>query len=248
MRIVFALVLTLVSVVTLADGCDRNDFRLAIDIGHTPNKPGAISARGRAEYEFNKVLAQELLDALGQDGYASAFIINPEGREIALRDRTAIAAARQADLFLSVHHDSVQPHYLYTWTVDGSRLRYSDKFRGYSLFVSAKQSRMSESLGFAKRLGGALREQGLTPTLHHAEEIDGENRPLLDADKGIYRFDDLIVLKTATMPAVLFEAGVIVHRQEEELLRSPEYRRNLINATRIALDQYCATEGAEIVR
>jgi len=60
-----------------------------------------------------------------------------------------------------------------------------------------------------------MRRQGLTPTLHHAEPIKGENRELVNPDLGIYRFDDLIVLKSAAMPAVLLECGVIVNRSEE---------------------------------
>ena len=39
------------------------------------------------------------------------------------------------------------------------------------------------------------------PTFHHAEPIKGENRELVNRDLGIYRFDDLIVLKSAATPA-----------------------------------------------
>jgi N-acetylmuramoyl-L-alanine amidase len=44
---------------------------------------------------------------------------------------------------------------------------------------------------------------------------------LLDQRLGIHRFDDLIVLKTAPMPAVLVEAGVIANPGEETRLRNP---------------------------
>jgi hypothetical protein len=50
---------------------------------------------------------------------------------------------------------------------------------------------------------------------HHAEPIKGENRELVNPELGIYRFDDLIVLKSAAMPAALLECGVIVNRSEE---------------------------------
>jgi N-acetylmuramoyl-L-alanine amidase len=43
--------------------------------------------------------------------------------------------------------------------------------------------------------------------LHHAEPVAGESRELIDRALGIYRYDELAVLRTATMPAVLFEAG-----------------------------------------
>ena len=72
---------------------------------------------------------------------------------------------------------------------------------------------MAESSEFAAKLGRALLSAGFTPTLHHEEQ---EKRPVTDREKGIYAFDDLVVLKTAKMPAVLLECGVIVSRAEEE--------------------------------
>jgi len=47
-------------------------------------------------------------------------------------------------------------------------------------------------------------------------------RQLLDAQAGVYRYDQLIVLKETRMPAVLLEAGSIVNRTEELLLATPE--------------------------
>lgn len=35
-------------------GCDREDFVLAIDIGHSIHSPGAISARGIPEYSSTR--------------------------------------------------------------------------------------------------------------------------------------------------------------------------------------------------
>ncbi len=39
-------------------------------------------------------------------------------------------------------------------------------------------------------------------------------RPWADEANGVYFYDNLVVLKTSTVPAVLFEAGVIVHPDE----------------------------------
>ena len=75
-----------------------------------------------------------------------------------------------------------------------------------------------------------MRRQGLTPTLHHAEPIKGENRELVNPDLGIYRFDDLIVLKSATMPAALLECGVIVNRAEEAELLTEERQQKAVAA------------------
>ena len=69
-----------------------------------------------------------------------------------------------------------------------------------------------------------MRNKGFVPTLHHAEPIAGENRELLIADKGIYVFDELIVLKTATSPALLLEAAVIVNPDDDALASSDKFR------------------------
>jgi N-acetylmuramoyl-L-alanine amidase len=46
-------------------------------------------------------------------------------------------------------------------------------------------------------------------------------RELIDADAGVYRFDQLVVLKMTRMPAVLIEAGSIINRPEELELGTP---------------------------
>ena len=93
------------------------------------------------------------------------------------------------------------------WTLEGRALRYTDTISGHSLFVSRSHPAADASLRFAQRLGRRLRDAGLVPTLHHAADIDGERRELIDAALGIHRFDELAVLRTATMPALLLEAG-----------------------------------------
>jgi N-acetylmuramoyl-L-alanine amidase len=54
-------------------------------------------------------------------------------------------------------------------------------------------------------------------------------RILLDSEAGVYRYDELIVLRRTSTPAALLEAGSIVNRQEELELGTPE-RRSLTSA------------------
>lgn len=220
-------------------GCSPADFVVAIDVGHSLNDPGAISARGVREFQFNRELAEEVVDALSASGFPNGFMINGDGRIPNLRQRVIEAGSRHADLFLSIHHDSVQPRYLSNWTLDGVNRRYSDRYRGFSLFVSAKNTHFDESRSFAELIGRALTTLTLTPTLHHAEQIKGESRPLLDASLGIYRYDDLVVLKGTAMPAVLLEAGVILHREEELLISSTAYRQGIGRAIVSAVGDFC---------
>lgn len=194
---------------------------VAIDVGHTKISPGAISVTGVPEYEFNLRIAKRVEATLQETGTIKPFLIVSE-KARTLPERTRIAATRNADLFVSIHHDSAQDKYLEEHdTDDGATQRFTNKFSGYSIFVSRKNPHYSESLDLARRIGRAMRMNFKFAT-HHNEAIAGENRPIIDPEAGIYAFDDLVVLKTASMPAVLVECGVIVNPEEEKSLLTVE--------------------------
>jgi N-acetylmuramoyl-L-alanine amidase len=200
---------------------------IALDVGHSLAKPGATSARGVHEFAFNRELAMAVQAVLADRGWPTRLI--GDGGDVT--DLTARSrAASGADFLLSLHHDSVQPHYLQTWQVAGETRPYSDRFAGFSLFVSRANPDPPKSLACATAIGAALRAAGFAPSLHHAEPIAGENRPLLGTENGVYAYDRLVVLRTATIPAVLLEAGIIVNRDEEVVLSRPETRAAIAGA------------------
>lgn len=223
-----------------AAGCDRSLFKIVVDVGHSREAPGARSARGTPEYDFNLRLSQRILNALKDAGFASARLMISDGRgRRGLLRRAARVNSMGAALLLSVHHDSVQNIYLKRWTFAGRTQWFSDRFHGYSLFVSKGNRHDRESLRFAMNLGDSLRSRGLAYTAHHAEPIKGEQRDLIDSLRGVYRYDELIVLTHTEAPAVLLEAGVLVNRDEEEQLASPERRRRVAEAAAEAVGRYC---------
>ena len=77
------------------------------------------------------------------------------------------------------------------------------------------------------------------PSLHHAEPIKGEGRPIVDPALGVFRFDGLSVLKSAQVPAVLLEAGVIVNPEEERRLESVVGQQRLVRAIVSGVEAYC---------
>ena len=171
-----------------------------------------MGADGRMEYEFNRRMVELIAADLQQDPGIRVVVVNREAKRISLSGRAAAARVAGADLLLSIHHDSVNDRYLETKRqTNGRVLHYCDRFRGYSVFYSGKNHDASRSLDFAQALGLAMRRHGLAPTLHHAERIKGENRELVNPDLGI-TLDDLIVLKSAAIPAALLECGDIVNR------------------------------------
>ena len=73
--------------------------------------------------------------------------------------------------------------------------------------------------------------------------MGNRRRQLLDADAGVYRFDELVVLRMTRMPALLMEAGSIVNRQEELELGTPERRAATSAAVVTAVEQFCAARS-----
>ncbi len=183
-----------------------------------------ISARGVPEFEYNRALALEIAEALRRVGHKT-LLIGADG----LADDLAKRAPQGdgMDLFVSVHHDSVRARYLAVWEYEGVARRYSDRFAGFSLFVSRNNGHLRRSLRCAKEIGAALRDAGFQPSRYHADPVLGENRPFADEENGVHYFDNLAVLKTANIPALLFEAGVIVNRDEELKMRDPAVRRTI---------------------
>jgi N-acetylmuramoyl-L-alanine amidase len=217
----------LIGLVVASAGLAAEGALVAIDVGHHLAEPGATSARGRGEFEFNRELAIEIAGSLEARGLRVR-TIGGEGDMAVLSRRTA--AASGASLLVSVHHDSVQPHYLDEWDHEGVARKFSDRFAGFSLFVSRSNPAVRESVACASAIGTRLRAQGFAPSLYHAEPIPGESKPFADRANGVHWFDNLVVLHTATQPAVLIEAGVIVNRHEELVLREPATRRRIASA------------------
>ena len=200
---------------------------IGVDVGHYFAKPGVISARGVTEFEYNRQLSREVADALQLSGH-KVLLIGADGLAENLGSRAPRAAGM--DLFISIHHDSVQPRFLSIWEVDGEQLHYSDRFSGFSLFVSRLNGYTEQSLKCASAIGAAMRKAGFIPSRYHADPIVGENRPFADEANGVHYFDNLAVLKTASIPALLFEAGVIVNRDEELRMRDPAVRKRIVES------------------
>ena len=190
---------------------------VALDVGHYQAEPGVISASGRPEFEFNLDLALQVKNALQASGIEIR-MIGERGDYAILAKRTQ--DAKGADLLLSIHHDSVKQRLL----------PEADRFSGFSIFISRKNKRTDESLACASAIGARLRAAGFAPSRYHADPVRGENRPFADEANGVHYYDKLAVARTAAMPAVLLEAGVIVNRAEEARLREPAVQRRIAAA------------------
>ena len=231
---------------TIATTCDPAKFRIVLDVGHTAESEGAISARNVAEFVFNLRLARRIEEKLKAAGFAETRLLLTEGKaRRSLVKRVAAANDLQANLFLSIHHDSVPDKFLENWEFEGKKSHFSDRFGGYSVFVSRNNPDFKTSLSFAELVGKEMKAQGLQYAEQYTQAIMGRyQHPLLNKETGVYSYDKLIVLKSTRMPAVLLEAGSIINRDEELKMDSAERRDIISSGVTAAVKEFCEPRWA----
>jgi N-acetylmuramoyl-L-alanine amidase len=85
-----------------------------------------------------------------------------------------------------------------------------------------------------------MRRAGFEPSPWH-----GRKHLPADADNGVWYYDNLVVLYRTTLPAVLFEAGVIKHRDEELELLDPERQARMADAVATGIAACLYVRAAE---
>ena len=230
-----------IAVKPAATMCDPTKCRIVLDVGHTAESEGATSARNVTEFDFNRRLAQRIEEKLKAAGFAETKLLLTEGKaRPSLVKRVTRANNLPANLFLSIHHDSVPDKFLEPWEFEGKKSYFSDRFSGHSVFVSHDNPDFKTSLAFAELIGREMKAQGLEYARQYTQAIMGRNQhPLLNKETGVYSYDKLIVLKSTRMPAVLLEAGSIINRDEELKMDSPERRDIISSGVTAAVKEFC---------
>jgi N-acetylmuramoyl-L-alanine amidase len=188
---------------------------VCLDAGHGGKDPGNRPG-GRQEKEYTLRLAMELRDHLRRAGF-KVVLTRASDRFIELSDRAAAARRAGADLFVSLHFNGTEAaraeargSEVYCLTPAGAP---STNARGEGANLGAFPGNRSNgrNLLFAWHVQKAL--------------VAGLKSP----DRGVRRarFE---VLREATMPAALIEAGFLSHPEEGRKITTPEYRRQMAKA------------------
>jgi N-acetylmuramoyl-L-alanine amidase len=230
----------------IATTCDPAKFRIIVDVGHTAKSEGANSARNVPEFAFNLHLARRIAEKLKAQGFAGTKLLVTEGdARPSLVRRVTAANDWPADFFLSIHHDSVPDKLLEDWEFEGKQSHFSDRFSGYSVWVSRENPEFKTSLAFAELLAREMKAKGLNYAHQYTEAIMGHyQHPILNRETGVYAYDELIVLRKTRMPAVLLEAGSIINRDEELKMDSAERRDITSSGVVAAMKKFCDSRSA----
>ena len=216
-----------------------------IDPGHGGNDPGAVG-HNRA-YEKNVVLSlsKELRKQLLATGKYRVLLTRENDRFIRLKNRVKFARDANADLFISLHADSIHKSNvrgtsIYTLSKKASdaqtaklaeKENQADLIGGVGLTVEDEQvafilgdflmnDTMNQSKFFANTLVKKLKSHGVK-TLENP-----------------HRYAGFAVLKAPDIPSILIEAGFMSNRKEAQLLNQASHRQKLAKAMRAGIDAY----------
>lgn len=213
-------------------------YVVAIDAGHGGEDPGAIGRRYRTrEKDVVLAIAKEVKRLIDNDPSLRAVMIRNGDYFVPLRKRRELAKEMQAELFVSIHADSL-PHS----AARGSSV-YALSQKGASSIQAgylADRENASDLIGgidlndaddvLVKTLVDMAQTANISSSLELGQDILGSLRnvgPLHIAKVGQAGF---AVLKLGEFPSVLVETTFISHPGEERKLRSREFQKKMARA------------------
>ncbi len=225
---------------------DLRDAVIVIDPGHGGKDSGAIGKAG--SYEKHVVLEaskrlRRMLDA--QFGIRS-YLTRSNDRYISLRERIKIARRHSADVFISIHVDSLPEHkdvrgaavyMLSGGSASSEAARWLVQRHSADRFVDGASIRNKD-----RALALILMDFSQTAIMEHSKQLA---RKILDtlARKTLLRTRKIesagfAVLTSPDIPSLLIELGYLSNAEDERRLNNAAYQKILIQAVAEGIRNY----------
>jgi N-acetylmuramoyl-L-alanine amidase len=224
---------------------DARDLIIAIDAGHGGDDPGAIGKYGTREKDVVLAIARALAQRVDAEPGMKAVLTRNGDYFVPLRDRMQRARALQADLFVSIHADSIRDR-----SVNGSSV-YILSQRGATDEASrwlAERENASDLIGgvslddkgdvLASVLLDLSQSASLSASQAAAEHILHQLNLVGEVRKPLVQQARFVVLKSPDIPSMLVETAYISNPEEEMRLRVPAHQAKLAAAIHDGLREY----------
>ena len=224
------------------------DIVIAVDAGHGGQDPGAIGHGGTREKDVTLAIACALAERINGEPGMRAVLTRDRDEFLVLRDRIGRARVAKADMFVSIHADSIANRdvsgasvYVLSehgasneaarWLADrenaadlmgGVRLDNKDKQLASVLMDLSQTANISASMTAAQRVIASL-------------DAVGQVRKAQVQQAGF------VVLKSPDIPSMLVETAYISNPEEEVSLRNTHHQGALADAIFAGLRGYFAT-------
>ena len=217
--------------------------KIVIDAGHGGHDPGTLGRGGLQEKDLVLDVAVRLQRLVRDELGAEVVMTRSTDVFIPLEERTAIANAQGADLFLSIHANSSRNS-----SVRGIETYFLNFAQDpHAEAVAARENAISPAT--LKDLQNLVKAIALNSKIDESRDFASSVqeamvqtiRPIAPdvSDRGV-RTAPFYVLIGANMPSILAEIAFVSNPQEERLLRTPEHRdriaRSLLDGVRAYLD------------
>ena len=216
---------------------------IVIDPGHGGIDPGALGSH-TMEKNVTLAMAKQLQKTLLATGRFRVVLTRDKDVFIPLRDRFKIARDKGADLFISLHADSIPG----TGARGASVYTLSDKASDAEAEALATKENKSDVINGVDLSQQSQTVSGILIDLAQRETINLSSRFAsilvgdLKADtmmlQNSHRFAGFAVLKAPDVPSVLLEMGYISNPSEERLLTQPNHQKSLSESITRAIEDY----------
>lgn len=226
---------------------------IVIDPGHGGIDPGAVSKAGLKEKDIVFAFAIALRNKLRKSGRYKVIMTRKVDSYIPLRKRVDIGRKNNADLFISIHADSLAG-------------RYAKSVAGATVYTLSEKASDDEAKSLATKenrsdiiAGVELPSQSsdVTNILIDLAQRETKNLSIGFADtllasmkgktkirKKGRRYAGFRVLKAPDVPSVLIELGYMTHPEDFKRLKSPKWRAKVAGAVAQAADTYFSKRTA----
>jgi N-acetylmuramoyl-L-alanine amidase len=224
---------------------DARDLIIAVDAGHGGDDPGAIGKNGTREKDVVLAIARELALKINAEPGMKAVLTRNGDYFVPLRDRMRRARAQSADLFVSIHADSIRDR-----RVDGSSV-YILSQRGATDEASrwlAERENASDLIGgvslddkddvLASVLLDLSQSASLSASQTAAERVLRQLNRVGEVRKPQVQQARFMVLKSPDIPSMLVETAYISNPQEEQRLRGAAHQAKLAAAIHQGVHDY----------
>ncbi|HYG85689.1 MAG TPA: N-acetylmuramoyl-L-alanine amidase [Azospirillum sp.] len=218
---------------------------VVLDPGHGGEDPGAVGVGGVYEKDVTLAMARELRRHLEASGRYRVLLTREKDVFIRLRERVGIARDVGADLFISLHADSIS-----SGTVRGlSVYTLSDKASDREAeMLAAKENRADAIAGLNLSgendlVASILIDLAQRDTMNHSKRfakamLENVRKDVTLLPNKPHRQAGFAVLTAPDVPSVLVEMGYLSSRQDASQLTSPRHRERLARGMARAVDSY----------
>ena len=222
---------------------------IVLDPGHGGPDPGAVGASGAHEKDIVLAAARELKAMLEETGRYHVVMTRDGDWILRLADRVLFARAAGADLFISIHADSIDNPAVRGTGVYTLSETASDK-EAEALARNENRSDLIEGVDFVSIdydpvTTNILIDLAQRDTKNASSEFAGilanELIRVTELRRNVHRFAGFRVLKAPDVPSVLIEMGFMSNPAEERLMRDRSWRRTFLAGVVRAIDTFMSS-------